>query len=511
MSDARTGWAAPGDVGAFFALALDNLTNIVLLGAILVGGFGFPADVLYQKMVPGTALGVCLGDLAYTWMAIRLARRTGRSDVTAMPLGLDTPSTVGIAVAVLGPTFAAARATMPVDDAATLTWQVGMATLIFMGGIKVVFSFVGDALRAAVPQAGLLGSIGGVGLVLLGFLPLLHIFEVPIAGLAALGLVLYTLVARLPLPGRLPGAFLAVLVGTALYYGLGSAGLVDHFRLPEPALTPSPPMPTLGFLDGIDRAVDFLPLAIPFGLLTIVGGINVNESARVAGDDYRTRDILLVEAVVTLVAGLTGGVAQSTPYIGHPAYKRMGARAAYTLAAGLFVGLGGALGVVQFVAQAVPAAAIAPLLVFVGIEIVVQAFDAPPRAHMAAVAFAFLPSAAEVVRIAVSQVTAGHAPTGPAAQFAHGVDVLSHGFIITAMLWGAAVADLVDRRPQRAAIWCAAGSVGSLFGLIHSVLPTGALYLPWNVASREPYLVAAAYGLLAATFFLMPARERRQA
>jgi AGZA family xanthine/uracil permease-like MFS transporter len=489
-------------VGAFFALFLDNLTNIVLLAAILCGGFGFPADVLFEKMVPGTALGVCLGDLAYTWMAIRLARRTGRADVTAMPLGLDTPSTVGVAVAVLGPTFKATGDPL-------LTWQVGMATMVLMGVVKVVASFFGDAIRRAVPQAGLLGSIGGVGLVLLGFLPLLHIFEAPIAGLAALGLVLYSLIARLPLPGRAPAALIAVLVGTALYYALGAAGLVDRFAWPQGGLTPAAPLPTLDFVHGLERALDYLPLAVPFGLLTIVGGINVTESARVAGDDYRTRDILLVEACVTLLAGLTGGVAQSTPYIGHPAYKAMGARAGYTLAAGLLVGVGGALGVVQLVAQAIPASAVAPLLCFVGVEIVVQSFQAPPRAHAPAVAVAFLPAAAEVVRIAIGQVTSGRAPAGEAAAFSHGVDVLAHGFIITALLWGALVADLVDGRPRRAGLWCAVAAVASLFGLIHSVLPSGALYWPWGLTSREPYLLAAGYALLAGMFMVLPTAGTR--
>ncbi len=75
----------------------------------------------------------------------------------------------------------------------------------------------------------------------------------------------------------------------------------------------------------------------------VVGGINVSESARAAGDDYRTRDVLLVEALSTLVAGFCGGVAQTTPYIGQPAYKHMGARSGYTLLTGLFIGLGGML------------------------------------------------------------------------------------------------------------------------------------------------------------------------
>ena len=51
-----------------------------------------------------------------------------------------------------------------------------------------------------------------------------------------------------------------------------------------------------------------------------------------------TGTIIAVEGFSTVVASLFGGVIQSTPYIGHPAYKAMGARAGYTLATALFVG-----------------------------------------------------------------------------------------------------------------------------------------------------------------------------
>ena len=492
----RRNFFAPGDIGAFFALALDNLTNLVLLSAILVGGFQFPADILLTKMIPGTALGVMIGDLAYTAMAIRLARRTKRDDVTAMPLGLDTPSTIGIAVAVLGPAWKASNDPI-------VTWQVGMAVLVLMGLIKIGAAFIGDAVRRAVPQAGLLGSIGGVGIALLGVLPLLHLFDAPIAGLVALGVVLYALIARLPLPRRIPGALAAVALGTALYYALGYAGVQSGFHPPRLDLALAPPVPTLGFIDGLSTAIRYLPLAVPFALLTVVGGINVTESARVAGDDYGTRDILLVEAVATLIAGITGGVAQSTPYIGHPAYKAMGARAGYTLLAGIFVGIGGALGVVQFLAQAIPACAIAPLLLFVGVEIVGQAFHATPREHTPAVVLAFLPSIAELGRILIVMTTAGVVLAGDAAHTAHTVEVIAHGFIVTGMLWGAIVADLIDQRLARAALFAGIAAVMAAIGLIHSILPTGALYLPWESGSNQNLLLAIAYGGCAAMFLAL--------
>ena len=103
-------WAAVGDVNAFFGLMLDNVADLLLTVVLLVGVFQFPQAFALNYMVPGTAVGVLVGDLLFFWMAIRVAKRTGKADVTAMPLGLDTPSTFGMVFFVLGPAFLAAKA-----------------------------------------------------------------------------------------------------------------------------------------------------------------------------------------------------------------------------------------------------------------------------------------------------------------------------------------------------------------------------------------------------------------
>jgi AGZA family xanthine/uracil permease-like MFS transporter len=483
-------WWGLGDLNAFFGLMLDNVTNLVLLSGILVGVFDFPADIILTRMIPGTALGVLIGDLVYTWMAVRLARRTGRSDVTAMPLGLDTPSTIGIAVAVLGPTFQA-------SGDAVLTWHVGMATLIFMGVVKVVFSFLGEWVQKSFPQAGLLGSIGGVGLALLGFLPLVHIFDEPVVGLVSLGIIIYTLV------GRVPGACAAVAVGALIYHGRGLSGLVEGYGGVEAAFELALPLPTLGWVEHVPLAVKYLPIAVPFGLLTIVGGINVSESARVAGDEYRTRDILLTEAAATLVAGFCGGVAQSTPYIGHPAYKAMGGRAAYTLATGLFIGIGSIFGLIPLIVAVLPVAAVAPILVFVGLEIITQSYHACPREHAPAVTMAFLPALGSLVLIYFDQFAGEFSAAAAGAVFPPRIAalhetmrVLGHGFILTAMLWGGITAHLVDRQVRRAGLLLLLCAAFSLFGVIHSVMPHGELYLPWRLDTQLPFTIAASYFLL---------------
>jgi adenine/guanine/hypoxanthine permease len=510
-------WAGPGDINAFFGLMLDNVVNLAVLAGILVAGFGFPASLVYTRMFPGTALGVLFGDVVYTVMAIRLARRTGRTDVTAMPLGLDAPSTIGMALTVLGPAYVAAKAKMPAPDAAILAWQVGMAVMVLMGIFKLIMSFIGDRVRRAIPEAGLLGSIGGVGIALLGTLQLGEIYGEPIVGMMALGIILYALVAKIRLPYRAPEVLVAVVVGSALYYGLGALGLsVHHIAAPAASFPAGLPLPSLGFLKGMPLAVsEYLPLALPFAILTVIGGINVTESARLAGDDYNTRDILLTEAIATLIAGVCGGVSQTTPYIGHPAYKAMGGRAGYTLATGLFIGLGGIFGYIAFMADALPKPALAPILVFVALDITEQSYHATPKRHAAAVTLAIFPSVAQLVQIFLSQVYNGAlmgAAIDPAGtmkatgimnpDFIGTVGVmvlLAHGFILTAMLWGGGVAFLIDRRIAAAAATFAVCGALAFFGFIHSVTPAGGIYLPWTTGSALPYHWTAAYAGFALT------------
>lgn len=528
---ARPRWFVAGDLNGFFGLAIDNLSILGFIAAALIGIYGMPADIVFARMFPGTALGVLVGNLLYTWMGRRLAARTGRDDVTAMPLGLDAPTSIGMALLVLGPAYAGLREQGMAPEAAGIaTWQLGMASLVVMGLLKLVLSFAGDAVTRAVPRAALLGAIGGAALMLLGFLPLVETLRQPMVGLPVLGLLLYVLVGKGRVPLRIPGVLFALLVGLAVYYGLGLSGALTGFALPQ-ATWPGValPWPGLGFIAGLPATVPYLSLLLPFGLLMVVGGINVAESARAAGDDFRTRDVLLVEAVATLVAGVCGGVAQTTPYIGQPAYKHMGARTGYTLLTGLFIGLGGALGLVSGLVQWLPMAVLAPILVFVGIDIAVQAFQSTKREHTIAVALAFLPAIAYLLAIRFGNPQ-WMAPQRYAELFTtvagHGLPelavivALGNGFIITAMLWATMLVALVDGRPARAAGVLLLAAALTLFGLIHSVHPQGAVYLPWALDGLRRSMVlqfAGGYALLAVALGLLAlqrpgapaARERR--
>jgi AGZA family xanthine/uracil permease-like MFS transporter len=487
-----------GEAAAFLALFFDNVGTMIFFSAILIFTFNYPADLILTRMIPGTAVGIFLGDLIYTWLAIRLKRKTGRTDITAMPLGIDTPSTIGMAYAVLGPAYIATRD-------AQLTWQVGMATLFMIGVVKIFTSFFGGWIQRVIPTAGLLGSIAGVGLLLLAFLPLIEIFSEAVVGMVALGLIFAALYGRLHLPGKLNGVVAAVVLGTVIHFALGYSGFLPEFKAPTFEMQLCLPVPSIDFLKTLPQSIQYLPLAIPFALLTIIGGINNTESARLAGDNYRTRDILLTEAFTSLIASFFGGVAQTTPYIGHPAYKKMGATWWYTLATGLFIGIGSVVGLLSLFVSVIPRAAIAPIFIFIGFEIVHQAYRESPSEHSAAVSFSFLPVIASLVMIILGQFLGAvrmdllprHLQTLHAS-----LTMLANGFILTGLLWGSMLAFLIDRKTHQAAFCAAVCGVLTLFGVIHSVLPTGALYLPWQAATKAHLMPTVAYFALAAILLI---------
>jgi AGZA family xanthine/uracil permease-like MFS transporter len=473
-------------------------------------------------------------------MAFRLARRTGRSDVTAMPLGLDTPSTFAVGPLVLLPALREAVTRYGLDhgQAMVFAWHVAAVVLVLVGVFKSVVAPLGGKIRQWVPRAGLLGSLAGIALALIAFLPLwTHIAAVPVVGMVSLTVILVTLVAHRALPGHVPGALAAVVLGVAAYTACAYLGDATGWPIVPPKvseaaaawrapdLLPAYSWSIVWWASVGLSALASLPIMLPFALATIVGGIDCTESAAAAGDEYDTRSILLTEGLASVAAGLFGGVIQNTPYIGQPAYKAMGGRAGYTLATALFVGAAGFLGWFTQLFDWLPPAAAFPILIFIGLEIGSQSFRATPVAHYPAVALAMLPAMAYLALIPMDQALAGRAPPDHAAAAVQTLRCLSSGFIVTSLLWASALAALIDGRLLRSAGYLGVAGVCSLFGIIHSPLVPSAIALPHTVFAQmtvlaqmpgdpailcqSPYHWTAAYGLAAILMVILGARRMK--
>ena len=496
-------WAQPGDINAFFGLMLDNVAGLVTLVGILAFGFEMPIDLVLSYMIPGTAIGVLVGDLLFFGLAFRYAKQSGSTTVTAMPLGLDTPSLIGMALLVVGPAFKTALAPeseggMGLDKEAAFmkAWHIGMCAILITGVIKTVMAFCSGWIHRVFPRAGLLGSLAAIALLLIAFVPLMELASSPIVGFASLVIVLVTLIGRQNLPFRIPGALGAVMIGVIFYYLLFAVqaftgvhwveSLGDLSQAPELFPTGWLNAFTFSWLSSLPDTVPYLGFVVPFAIATVIGGIDCAESAKSVGDDYHTGTVIGVEAFATLLAAFCGGVIQTTPYIGHPAYKAMGGRAAYTLATALFVGGAGLIGYFSYIFLLVPKVALLPILIFIGLEITAQSFHATARRHYAAIAVAFLPAIARLVMIMLDQlVGAGALDLSKAPELVHQITVLSGGFILTSLIWAAATAKIIDRKFTTAAIFLSVGGVLTLFGMMHSPLPGDQMFWPWQIFDAE--------------------------
>ena len=181
---------------------------------------------------------------------------------------------------------------------------------------------------------------------------------------------------------------------------------------------------------------------------------------------------------------------QSTPYIGHPAYKAMGARSAYTLATALFVGAAGIFGFFDWIFFFIPKAVIFPILIFVGLEITSQSFHATPVRHYPAVALACVPALAYLAVLSYKQLLPELKP------FAELQPATQHWIQTVTVLAAAAAsssraccgrrrsAHLIDGRIRPLVATLLIAAVFSWFGIIHSPLAASPIMSPSAVISQ---------------------------
>lgn len=527
-----------GDINAGFAFLLDCVVNLFVLSALL-SIFGFPMEIIQTRIIPGALVGIVVGILLNVRMARRIARETGNPNVTAMPIGLDMPTTVGITLTLLGPLFLILKSELgnseeAIIEAATIAWYVGMASTIWMGLIKFGLSFFGSTIQRLLPLSALLGAMMGVAIVWLGANAILGVFTTPEVGLIALAVLIYALIAGFRVPGALPGAVAAILLGTLVFYILGAAGLLQGFTWPQvDPMALYVPVPSFGGMDELfGRSLFYMAIIVPFALLITVSTINLTAGANLLGDDLKSGELIRVDAGATIIGAIFGSVVQTTPYFGHATYKRLGAHRVYALGVAAVLAVGGVLGVIGFLIKVLPDAAIKPILIVVACDIVRLAFKGVQVQHSPAVAFAIMPAILNFAFVKVSQLMS-HVETGierlqnaaaslnEAAQqvitqattfipadWLQGyilLGALSRGYILTGLLWAAVVAYIIDRQFMRAAYVFVLSAVLSLFGVIHSVLPNSAIYFPWQLevgdqqVAELPYHLAAGYLLAGLT------------
>jgi AGZA family xanthine/uracil permease-like MFS transporter len=470
----RARWFVRGDIDGFFGLFVDNLLQLMLVVVLSGSVCGLPRTLVLGRILPGAAISILCGNLFYAWQA----HKTGRPDATALPFGINTPSLLAFVFLVMGPVYHETHDPL-------LAWRIGLFAGLASGILESLGAFGGDWLRRNTPRAALLSALAGVALTFISMGFVFQIFAQPWIALLPMLLLLFTYASRTRLPFGVPGGLAAVAIGTAMAWVLRA---IDP-SLFEPsheaaAIAFHPPVPVVG--DAIAlltdaRAYRYMSVVLPMALFNVIGSLQNLESAEAAGDRYETRSSLLANGFATVVAVLFGCPFPTTIYIGHPAWKAMGARHGYSILNGVVIAVLCLTGGVPLVLKVVPLEVTLGILLWVGLIITAQAFQEVPRAHALAVVLGLVPSLAAwaLVLVDTSLRVAGArlfdvAPKYGAELYIHGIISLSQGFLLTSMVLASVLVFVLERRFLRAAGWALAASVLSMVGLIHAYVLTPA-------------------------------------
>src|SRR5882762_2540043 len=239
----------PGDWNAFFGFGTNILVNMLVLTGHLRFVLKMPDSLVFGRLLPALGRMMCLSTFYYAFLAYRLALRTGRSDVCALPSGVSVPHMFVVTFVIMLPI------TLKTNDPIK-GWEAGLVWVFFQSFIVMIGGFIAPYIRKITPRAALLGTLAGVSVTFIAMRPALEMYMTPIIGIVYGGLSLE----------KLTGAF--------ANFG---------FSVPVPAV------------DHVFSGFEFLGIilvtAIPFGIYDLVEAMDNVESAEAAGDAFPTTQV----------------------------------------------------------------------------------------------------------------------------------------------------------------------------------------------------------------------------
>lgn len=446
------------DIDGFFALFQNNLANFVVIAITLIG-MGYPTSIVYGRVIPGAAISVLFGNLYYAHMANKLAKKENRSDVTALAYGISTPPMFIYLFGVMAPALS-------ITGDPELAWTIGVAACFLGGLVEALGSLIGNFIRRHLPRAAMLGALAGVAFSIIGGQMFFHTYESPIIGVLALTIILIGLVGKKKMPFKIPATLFAIIIGTVLAYvfreasinqlteGFGSAGFYA-------------PIPTLAFIEGFGQLfgpmVSLFAVLLPISVYNFIETMNNVEAMASAGDNYNVSEAQLVDGLGTMIGSLFGGVFPTTVYIASISAKWTNARRGYSVLNGIVFLLASTFGIIAVLSEIIPLPVIAPILVFVGISMVTQAFSSVPKRHFPAVVLAMFPYFANYLQGKFANV----APEA-LEDLSPAIVPLGQGAMFTALIWGAILVFIIDNQYSKASLMAVVAAVLSAIGIIHA-------------------------------------------
>src|SRR5258706_10962582 len=175
----------PGDLNAFFGFGTNSLVNMLVLTGLLRFVLKMPDELVFGRILPATGLMLCLSTMYYAWLAYRLAKEAGRTDVCALPSGISVPHMFVVVFVVMMPILI--RTKDPIQ-----AWEAGLTWVFVQSFVLMAGGFVAPVIRKITPRAALLGSLAGVSIAFISMRPALEMFMPPLVGVISSAIIMFS-------------------------------------------------------------------------------------------------------------------------------------------------------------------------------------------------------------------------------------------------------------------------------------------------------------------------------
>ena len=209
---------SPGDWNALFGFGTNILVNMLVLTALLRFVLKLPDEIVFGRILPACGLMLCLSTLYYAWLAYRLAQKTGRNDVCALPSGTSVPHMFVVVFVIMLPISISTNDPIKGWEAG-LTWVFVQSFVLMLGG------YIAPYIRRITPRAALLGTLAGVSLAFISMRPALEMYMTPVIGVVCFAIILLSWFGGVRYFKGIPAGLVAIAVGTLIAWSSRAVGL----------------------------------------------------------------------------------------------------------------------------------------------------------------------------------------------------------------------------------------------------------------------------------------------
>jgi AGZA family xanthine/uracil permease-like MFS transporter len=199
----------PGDWNAFFGFGTNILVNLLTLSGLLRFVLQMPNEMVFGRILPAAGMMMCMSTFYYAWLAYRLAQKTGRSDVCALPSGISVPHMFIVTLVIMLPVKLATGDPMK-------GWQAGLVWVFIQSFVLMGGGFLAPIIRRITPKAALLGALAGVAITFISMKPALEMFMTPMVGVVCFAVILVSWFGGVKY-GGVPAGLVAILGAVTVF------------------------------------------------------------------------------------------------------------------------------------------------------------------------------------------------------------------------------------------------------------------------------------------------------